>query len=60
MRLHLYVRAILVKNLKSLIFIYKLKILKKKNRVKYSFVKNLLIKNLLIKNKLNKIQIFEK
>lgn len=32
MRLHLYVRAILVKNLKSLVFIYKLKIFKKKKK----------------------------
>lgn len=51
MRLHLYARAILVKNLKSLICTYKLQILKKKKKI-FFCQKSV--------DKLNKIQVFEK
>lgn len=50
MRLHLYARAILVKNLKSLT--YKLQILKKKKKKIFFCQKSV--------DKLNKIQVFEK
>lgn len=52
MRLHLYARAILVKNLKSLICTYKHQILKKKKKKIFFCQKSV--------DKLNKIQVFEK